>query len=53
MAVVSNFYYSIFLQLMWKFLDFESECGGSVCWSNNKIVDGNMHKIYKKREDLC
>ena len=24
---------------MWKFLDFESERGGSDCWPNNKIID--------------
>ena len=24
---------------MWKFLGLESERGGSVCWSNNKIID--------------
>ena len=40
MAVVGNFYFSIFLRLTWEFLDFESERGGSVCWPNNKIIDG-------------
>ena len=40
MAVVGNFYFSIFFRLMWEFLDLESECGGSVCWPNNKIIDG-------------
>jgi hypothetical protein len=39
MAVVGNFYFSIFLRLTWKFLDLESERGGSVCWSNNNIID--------------
>jgi len=36
MSVVGNFY---FFRLMWEFLDLESECGGSVCWPNNKIID--------------
>jgi len=39
MAVVSNFYFSIFLRLTWEFLGFESEREGSVYWSNNKIID--------------
>ena len=39
MAVVGNFNFSIFLRLTWKFLGPLSECGGSVCWSNNKIID--------------
>ena len=39
MAVVGNFYFFIFLRLTWEFLDLESECGGSVYWSNNKIID--------------
>ena len=39
MAVVGNFYFSIFLRLTWEFLDSESECGGSVYWPNNKIID--------------
>ena len=39
MTVVGNFYFSIFLRLMWEFLDLESEHGGSVCWPNNKIID--------------
>ena len=38
MAVVCNFQKKI-LWLMWEFLDLESECGGSVYWSNNKIID--------------
>ena len=38
-AVVGNFYFSIFLQLTWKFLGLESERGVSVCWPNNKIID--------------
>ena len=25
---------------MWEFRALKSECGGSVCWSNNKIIDG-------------
>ena len=36
---MDTFYFSIFLRLTWKFLGFESECGGSVCWPNNKIID--------------
>ena len=36
--MVGNFYFSIFLRLMWEFLGLESERGGSVCWSNNKII---------------
>ena len=36
---MGNFYFSIFLWLMWEFLDLESERGGSVCWPNNKIID--------------
>ena len=39
MAVVDNFYFSIFLRLMWEFLGLESERGGSICWPNNKIID--------------
>ena len=41
MAVVGNtiFYFSIFLRLMWEFLDFKSEHGGSIYWPNNKIID--------------
>ena len=39
MAMVGNFYFSIFLRLMWEFLDLESECGGSIYWPNNKIID--------------
>ena len=39
MAVVGNFYFFIFLRLMWKFLGLESERGVSVCWPNNKIID--------------
>ena len=39
MAVMGNFYFFIFLRLMWEFLDFESEREGSVCWTNNKIID--------------
>ena len=45
MAVVVNFYFFIFLRLMWKFLDLESERGNSVCWSNNKIIDYSMKQI--------
>ena len=39
MAVVGNFYFSIFLRLTWKFLGLESKCGSSVYWPNNKIID--------------
>ena len=39
MTMVGNFYFSIFLQLTWKFLCLESERGGSVCWPNNKIIE--------------
>ena len=42
MAVVGNFYFSIFLRLMWEFLGLESERGGSVCWPNNKIIDASL-----------
>ena len=38
-AVVGNFYFSIFFRLTWGFLGLESERGGSVCWPNNKIID--------------
>ena len=24
---------------MWEFLGLKSECGGSVCWPNNEIID--------------
>ena len=37
--MVGNFYFSIFLRLTWEFLSLESEREGSVCWSNNKIID--------------
>ena len=39
MTVVDNLNFSYFLRLTWKFLGLESECGDSVCWSNNKIID--------------
>ena len=39
MAVVDNFYFSIFLRLTWEFLGLESERGGLVCYPNNKIID--------------
>jgi len=39
MAVVGNFYFCIFLRLTREFLGLESECGGSVCWPSNKIID--------------
>ena len=39
MAVVSNFYISIFLRLAWEFLGLESKREGFVCWPNNKIID--------------
>ena len=38
MAVVGNFNF-FFLRLTWDFLGFESERGGFVCWTNNKIID--------------
>ena len=44
MAVVGNFYFSIFLRLIWEFLSLEAERGGSVCWPNNKIIDFRMHQ---------
>ena len=43
MAVVVNFYFSIFLQLTWEFLGIESEREGSVCWPNNKIKMGEKY----------
>ena len=45
MAVMGNFYFSIFLRLTWEFLGFESERRGSVCWPNNKIIDKRRQKI--------
>ena len=39
MAVVGNFCFFIFLRLTWKFLDFESERGCSICWPNNKMIN--------------
>ena len=39
MAVVGNFNFFYFLRLMWEFLGLESDCGASVCWPNNKIID--------------
>ena len=39
--MVGNFYFYVFLLLTWEFLDLESECGGSVCWLNNKIIEDN------------
>ena len=42
MAVVGNFYFSIFFRLMWEFLGLESERGGSVCWPNNKIINASL-----------
>ena len=44
MAVVGNFYFSIFLRLTWKFLGLESERGGSFYWSNNKIIDKQFQR---------
>ena len=41
-TVVGNFYFFIFLRLMWEFLDLESERGGSICWPNNKIIDKHL-----------
>jgi len=37
MAVVGNFNFSYFLRLTWQILALKIECGGSVCWPNNKI----------------
>ena len=37
MAVMGNFYFSIFFRLTWEFLGLESERGGSVCWINVRI----------------
>ena len=34
---------------MWEFLDFESERRGSVCWPNNKIIDGGSRKLWKSK----
>ena len=50
MAVVGNFYFFVFLRLTWKFVDFESERGGSVYWRNNKIIDmcKEVQKIFLK-----
>ena len=47
MAVVSIFYFSIFLKLMWEFLGLESKRGGSVCWPNNKIIDRYDPRLMK------
>jgi len=56
MAVVDNFNFFYFLRLMWKFLNLESECGGSVCWPNNKIIDSSyfddLAKDNKKRKEI-
>ena len=46
MAVVGNFYFSIFLRLTWEFLGLESERGGSVCWPNNFIIMAVMGNFY-------
>jgi hypothetical protein len=53
MAVVDNFYFSIFLRLTWEFLGLENKRGGSVCWPNNKIINRcskntlpDDHKLY-------
>ena len=48
MAVMDNFYFSMFLRLTWEFLGLESECGGSVCWSNNKIIDSRTQVSSRK-----
>ena len=37
MTVVGNFNCSYFLRLTWQILGLNIECGGSVCWPNNKI----------------
>jgi hypothetical protein len=47
MAVVGNFYFSIFFRLTWEFLDLESERRGFVCRSNNKIIDNSIYIIKK------
>ena len=31
---------------MWEFLALESECGGSVCWPNNKIIDKLVYPMF-------
>ena len=49
MVVVGIFYFSNFLRLMWEFISFESERGGSVCWPNNKIMDGQFYSADKSQ----
>ena len=44
---MGNFYFFIFIRLTWEFLDFESECGGSVYWPNNKIIDSSSQSKSK------
>ena len=41
MAVVGNLNFFYFLRLTRKILSLKSECGGSVCLQNNKIIDLN------------
>ena len=48
MAVVDNFYFSIFLRLMWEFLDLESEREVSIYWPNNKIIDPQHIQILEQ-----
>ena len=52
MAVIGNFIF-LFFRLMWEFLDLESECGGSICLSNNKIIDGNGAHLDSKEKILA
>ena len=49
MAVVGNFYFFYFFRLTWEFLDLKSERGGSVCWPNNKIMDGQFYSADKSQ----
>ena len=46
MAMVGNFNFFYFLRLTWEFLNLKSECGGSVCWSNNKIIIDENDQLY-------
>ena len=55
MAVVGNFYFSIFLRLTWEFLDLERKRGDSVCQPNNKIIDlvcTYLHIFFDRLESL-
>ena len=53
MAVVNNFYFSIFLRLTWEFLGLQSERGGSVCWPNNKIIDVQTYRRNSNIKYFC